>query len=429
MPKLKLTKKAIDAIKPSESEEFYWDSEMQGFGLVVYPSGIKSFILQYRNKLNRGRRKVLGRYGIETVDGARTIARQHWSDISKGGDPVDEERALRNSMTMSQLFDRHIEDHMKIHNSASTVISTIPQINNYLRPAFGMLKVHSVTRQDIQKLHLSLKDKPRAANKLVAILSKVFSNAELWGVRDENSNPCRKVRKYEENHRERFLSPVELGRLGDALKEAETVGLPWLIVVDGENTKHLAKPGNQRSPVAPEVLKIIRLLLYTGARRGEIIGIQWEHVDFEHGLVMLPKIKGGQKKPHPLSAVALEILASIRRVDGSPWVFPRPTDKERHISPEVVENAWQRLRKRAEIEDVRLHDLRHTVGTYAGQSGANAFIVRDLLRHASTAMTNNYVNFDADPVRILSTSIGKRISEGLAGGNTAEIVQIKQKIP
>jgi len=422
---LKLTKRSIDAIKPCEKEMFYWDTEMQGFGLVVYPSGKKSFILQYRNKLGRGHRKVLGRYGIETVDDVRTIARQHWSDISKGGDPVDEERTRRNSATMNELFDMHIERHVKVHNAATTIKTVIPQIDKHLRPALGALKVHAVTRQDVQKLHVAMKATPRNANKQLAILSKVFSNAELWGLRAENSNPCRKIKQYPQNSRERFLSDVEVKRLGDAIREAESEGLPWLIAVEGDKAKHLAKPENRRSPIAPDVLKIILLLIFTGARRGEIVSLEWEHVDFDRGLVSLPKTKGTARRAHPVSVQALEILAGIRRIDGARWVFSRSTDKSRHVAPEVVENAWQRLRKRAGIEDVHLHDLRHTFATFGSQAGANAHILRDALRHSSTAMTSRYVNYDESPVRVFSDAIGGRIAAGLGSVLSAKVIELR----
>ncbi len=167
-------------------------------------------------------------------------------------------------------------------------------------------------------------------------------------------------------------------------------------------------------------------MLYTGARRGEIVALEWAHVDFDTGTLELPVKKGGARKRHPIGAVALELFAGINRVAGSPWVFPRPADPTRHVTVEVVENAWQRLRHRADLADVHLHDLRHTVGTYAAQTGANAFAVRNLLRHASVAMTGRYVNFDADPVRAMSDVIGERISAGLEAGASAKVVPLKK---
>lgn len=226
-------------------------------------------------------------------------------------------------------------------------------------------------------------------------------------------------------HRERFLSPAELASVGEAIREAETEGLAWFDD-GGPKSKHLVKPENRRTPIAAGPLNVIRGLLFTGARLSEILELRWEHVDFVAGALQLPRRKGGARKTHPAGTAVLELLAGIARVEGSPWVFPRVSDPSRHVSKEVVENAWQRLRRRAGVEDVRLHDLRHTVGTFAAQTGVNSFAVRDLLRHASTAMTNRYVNFDNDPVRDLSNAVSARIAASLGAGKSAEVVPLKR---
>jgi integrase len=256
-------------------------------------------------------------------------------------------------------------------------------------------------------------------------LSKAFNLAEEWGLRPENSNPCRRVRRYKENARERFLSTDELSRLGSALEDAETIGLPWRLN-DGAKGKHRAAAEKQRAKINPGALATIRLLVFTGARVSEILQLRWADVDLEGGTLALPERKGGPRRRHPVSAAAIEIIQQLPRVEGSPWTLPAPTNSDNHLSIEVVENAWQRLRAHAGLDDVRLHDLRHTVGTIAAQTGVNAFAVRDLLRHSNTAMTNRYVNRDADPIRALSTAVGERIAAALAGKTPASKVD-KQK--
>ena len=160
-------------------------------------------------------------------------------------------------------------------------------------------------------------------------------------------------------------------------------------------------------------------MLLTGARLSEITLLKWSDVDFDLLTIALPKYKGKKREPFPATASALDVLKSLPRVKGSALVFPRNTDITVPISKEVMESAWQRLRWRAEIVDVHIHDLRHTVGTYAAQAGVSGFIVRDLLRHANISTTGRYANFDANPVREVADIVGARIlRSGLKSKNS-----------
>ncbi|WP_395696646.1 tyrosine-type recombinase/integrase [Methylocella sp.] len=408
----KLTKRLIDAQATPEKSLLLWDSELRGFALRIQPSGVKTYFVNYRTAAGRMRRLSLGAL---TVDEARARARKILVDVAAGADPVAEKETRRAAPTLSEFLDRHVKEHVEAHNAPRTQVEAKDVFDRLVRPRLGALKLESVTRQDVARLHFELRSTPTQANRMLSFLSKAFANAELWGLRPEGANPCRKIKRYPEHARERFLSAQELARLGAALEEAETEGLPWELDPEKPLSKHTAKEENRRTFLAPEALAVIRVLLFTGARRGEIVSLAWEHVKFDLGVVDLPEKKGGTRKAHPVSVAALELLAAQPRVDGSPWVFPRRADPARHISAEVVETAWQRVRSRAGLNDVHLHDLRHTVGTYAAQSGANAFAIRDLLRHKTMAMTGRYANFDASPVRAVSDVIGERIAAGLAG--------------
>lgn len=253
-------------------------------------------------------------------------------------------------------------------------------------------------------------DTPWQANLTLAVLSKAFNLAELWGMRPENSNPCRKAPRYPENARERFLASDELARLGRVFREAGYPGLPWR-EREGASAKHRAKEGDRFTPISPRALAAIRLLLFTGARLSEILELKWEHVDFERATITLPSHKGGARRAHSVSSNVLAIVNEIAREEGSPWVLPAPSE---YLSKSVVENAWQRIHDHAGILDVRIHDLRHTVGTLASQTGVNAFLVRDLLRHSNVAVTARYANRDEDPIRRVSEDVSARISSGLA---------------
>lgn len=411
----KITKRFVDAAEPRAARWIAWDDDLPGFGLLVLPSGVKSYVLRYRTTEGRDRRPTIGRHGVLTPEQARTKAREFLVDVDKGADPLGERRDRRAGATMSDLFDRYLEEHAPAHLSRRTAAEYRRLIEKHLRPEFAGLKVESFTAQDAKRLHFALRKTPRQANHALGVLSKALNLAEDWGMRPEGRNPCSRVKKYPEVVRDRFLLPEELERLGRVLIDAETIGLPWNVDETSATAKHLAKPGNRRTPVDPLAVGVVRLLLLTGARRSEITELEWSHVDFERGTIALPHQKGRDRRPHVVPTGAIALIACRRRVDGSPWVFPRLSDPSRPVSVEVIENAWQRIRAAAKLDDVRLHDLRHTVGTWAARTGANAFQIRDVLRHKGIAMTGRYVNRDDEPLRALTEAVGDALTAALNG--------------
>ena len=414
---VKLTKRIVDAVKPGGDRQILWDSDPVGFGLLVLPSGVRSFIVQYRTAEGRTRRLTLGRYGVLTVDEARKAAKQALARVAGGEDPVSDRRATRSAPLMNDLFDRYRAEHVTPNNAASTAGDIDRLMRTYLRPGIGTIRVNALTRADVARLHSSMRATPRRANFALAVLSKALALAELWGLRPEHSNPTRGVPRYPESHRTRFLSKDEARRLWKALREAETIGLPWRVDEGGPKSKHLAKLENRRHVMAWQSIATIRLLLLTGARLSEILGLQWKDVDFDCATIALPGRKGGARQPHPAGLEALRLLRGLPHLalpppdesKVSPWVLPRERDPSRHVTKEVLEAAWHRIRDHAGLDGVRLHDLRHTFGTYASQGGANAFIVRDLLRHKDIGTTARYANFDASPVRSVMNDVSARV--------------------
>ena len=300
---------------------------------------------------------------------------------------------------VGRLMDRYLSEHVKRHNRASTKAEVNRLIEKHIKPAMVSLKTSGITRQDVLKFQGSLAETPRQANHALAILSKAFNLAEAWGLRPEGANPCRHVKKYPEMKRERFLSADELARLGAELRRIEAVSLqPW------------------------PVIAVIRLLALTGLRLGEAISLRWEAVDMQRGCVFLAdgETKAGARA-HPMGSDALALLAGLPRADGAPWVFSKGAN-DGPVKRDAMEKAWQRIRINCGFEDARLHDLRHTVGTVAGQGGANAFMVRDMLGHKSLAMTDRYVNRAADPVKALSNRVASEISAAMEGKSKARIV-------
>lgn len=419
-----LTKRVVDAAKPQEKLSFLWDDALKGFGLQITPAGVKSYVLAYRTEAGRTRRMVIGRHGELAPDQARKLAAAKLGEVRMGRDPAAERQALRAAETVADLLDKYLSEHVEVHNAATTLVHAQRIVEKVLKPRVGKIKLASFGRADVVKLHRALADTPRQANLALAILSKAFNLAETWGIRPENSNPTRLVKRYAETERERFLNMDELARLGAALDEAEAKGLPWNIKAKGDARKHLAKDTDaRRAAVSAPGIAAIRLLLLTGARLSEVLELKWNHVDAEAGTVAFPARKGGGRRAHPVGAGALAVLAGLPR--RGPWVLPRDADPKRHVSKEVVENAWQRIRAHAGLEDVRLHDLRHTVGTFAGQAGSNAFMISHLLRHSNLTMTSRYVNPDADPIRVLSDAVGARIEAGLKGEKApAEVIEL-----
>ncbi len=177
-----------------------------------------------------------------------------------------------------------------------------------------------------------------------------------------------------------------------ALRLAETVGLPW-------------KAGG-RTLYRRVTTGAIELLLFTGCRLGEVLNLRWGEVDFGEGTITLAETKSGCPQLVTMNAPARQVLKELAAGEVSEWVLSSPVDCRRALSKAGLEAAWHKIRAAAQLDDVRLHDLRHTVGTYAGQSGANAFLVRDLLRHSNLAMTGRYMNRAADPVRTLRDQVG-----------------------
>ena len=422
--RIKLTKRSVESLTPAAAPVVWYDDKLAGFGVRVMPSGRRFYFVQYRNKHRRSRWFTIGQHGKITADAARTMAQRILQTVAVDGrDPSGEREAFRAAPTVNDLLDRYIAEHVEQRNRPTTGAAFKSIIERDIRPELGRLKVASVTRHDMHRFHVARADTPRQANLILAVCSKAFNLAELWEMRAEGTNPCSKIERYPENHRERFLSAEELARLGDTLRQAETVGLRWRI---GPDSTHPTKPEDRRTLYRRATTAAIELLLFTGCRLSEVLNLRWEHVDFNAGTIALPETKSGRPQVVVMNAQARQVLKELEAAKASEFVLPSPFDTRHAFSKAGIEAAWTKIRTAAGLADVRLHDLRHTVGTYAGQSGANAFLVRDLLRHKNLAMTARYVNRADDPVRTLSDQVGERIAAGLSGRMGGEVVELKR---
>lgn len=403
---IKLTKTICDKTQADPKRDvFVWDSAISGFGLRVKSSGVKSFVAQYRVG-GRSRRMTLGQYGRITVEQARKLAQKTFGSVAQGEDPLEERKSQRGGATVKELGERYLEEHARPKKKPVSVLNDEMNLKNHVYPRLGGQFVRDVTREHIAKCHHAMRETPGAANRTLALLSKMFNLAEAWGLRPDGSNPCRHVQRYRENKIERFLSAEELARLGTALSKAEA----------------------EQSESA-EAIAAIRLLVLTGCRRGEILTLKWEHVDFERRCLRFPDSKTGAKTV-PLNAPALQVLEALER--RNEWVLPGRV----HGKPlNNIAKVWERITETAKLgahaeagEDktpVRMHDLRHSFASVGASGGQSLLVIGKLLGHSQAATTQRYAHLANDPVAAASEAIGATIAAALAAKPKAEVVELR----
>jgi len=378
----KLTKRVIDAAEIQTAEHFVWDDDLPGFGLRVLPSGHKGYVVQYRAG-RRSRRISLGPSTVLTCEQARTRAIGIIAAARNGDDPAAERDAERKTITVKELAERFDKEHVSVRVKETTAKGYRRLIERTILPALGRHRVTEVTRADIAKVHHDLRHIPYEANRCLEVMSKMFSLAEMWGLRPDGSNPRKHIKKYAEEKRERFLSPAELKRVGDVLREMEDEGIEL-----------------------SSAIAAARLLILTGCRLGEIMTLQWEHVDLAGRALRLPDSKTGAKVVH-LGQPAIDVLAGIKKVDKTPWVIVGTLPGARLTD---LQPFWQRVRARAGLKDVRIHDLRHTFASTAVASGQGLPMIGKLLGHTQVQTTARYAHLAADPVKAAAEQVASNIA-------------------
>jgi len=365
----KLTKRTVETLPVRERDYIVFDSEVSGFGVRVLPSGIRSYLVQYRSG-GRTRRLALCKHTALTAEEARKLAVQRLGEVAHGTDPSEERQRRFRAPTMSALCDRFMEEHVQLRCKPRTAGDYGGAIDRLIRPNLGAFKVADVRRVDIADLHHKLRDTPHQANRVVAVLSKMFNLAELWGLRPDGSNPCRLVPKFREERRERYLTQPELVRLGDVLADAQENGSEGLFAIAA-----------------------YRLLLLTGCRLSEIQTLRWEYVSAHH--LLLPDSKTGARRI-PLSPDASAVLNALPRDTATPYVIQGKLPGT-HLTD--LQHPWQRLRKAAGLEDVRIHDLRHTFASIAAMNGIDLLTLGKILGHSNYQTTQRYAHLADEPVR------------------------------
>lgn len=380
----KLTKRLIEALEPEKADYAIWDSEITGFAVKVTPKGKKAYILKYRNAEGRQRKATIGHHGQITCENARQIASEWFLKVSKGLDPVSDKRSLKTSPTVSELCDRYLDEHSRVYKKASSIELDEYFIRQYIKPSLGKNKAVSITKNDIERFFLSLKKTPSQANRILATLSKMFNLAEDWDLRKRNSNPCYGIKKFKEVKRERYLNEEEIERLFNGLNEAEK---------DGSESIYFTS--------------LIRLLLLTGARLSEIKNSKWEWLNRESGTLRLPDSKTGAKTIY-LSPQAMEVLDSIPRLDDNPHIIVG------NVEGKPLNNAqkpWRRLREKLGLDDVRLHDLRHTFASLCVANNMSLHMVARLLGHSQTRTSERYAHLAHAPLNNAAMQVGEMITK------------------
>jgi integrase len=380
----KLTKKIIDGLAPSSRDIFIFDGEVPRFGLRVFATGVKSYFIQYRQD-GRTRRYTFAKHGLVTVDEARSEARQILAAVDRGDDPSQARQDRRAAPTVAQLCQRFMEEYAAKRCKPATRRDYQRSVTHNIVPKIGMMKAADVQRRHVSDLHRDLSHIPYQANRTLAVLSKMFNLAEIWGTRPDGSNPCRHVQKYREVKRERYLSLDELSRLGWALTDSERDGSETIAAITA-----------------------YRLLILTGCRLGEIQTLKWHYV--RGNRLELPDSKTGPKRVM-LGEAALDLLASIPRDLDNPYVIAGKLPGS-HLTD--LQHPWRRIRARAKLPDVRIHDLRHSFASSAVGLGESLPMIGKLLGHTQTQTTARYAHLADDPVRFAADRISAEIARAIS---------------
>ncbi len=416
MPRIKLTKSAVETVRPTEKPAYYYDTDLKGFFLRVMPSGAKAWGFEYRVGTGRKGRKeriTISTFGKITPEEARKIARQHSAEVALGNDPAARKQAVSKAMTIAALVDLYDREGCFVQRGTrigepmkpQTKLNTMARLRHHVLPLLGRLRVSEVGTAEIEQMVRDIergktaKDEklgPRkrvivrggegAARKVARDLSAVFSFAVRRDMAPKNPCATAAVRKTD-NQRTRFLTTEELRRLGIALRELEA---------NGTN---------------PKATNIARLWALTGCRRNEITALKWTEIDFDEGLFRFADSKTG-KNVRPLGTAAALLLASIARAENSPYVFPGESGDGHY---QGVKNIWKQAIQRAGLPGVSPHTLRHTVGSAAASNGEALTMIGAILGQRNPRSTAIYAHVQNNPARLAADRVMIGISGALSG--------------
>ena len=396
-----LTERVIRDARPTGKAYTVWDSQVAGLGLQVTQAGKRNFVIRYKDATGRKRQAILCRASEASLKEVRHLAGAELVRIRGGGtDPLERRREAMEAPTVNEgldwFFDEFVPERMATGRmTQATAAKYRNQADNYLRPALGKRRVADVTRRDIEHMAKRAAHSPTLRNRVLAFASRLFNLFETWEWRPQHTNPVRGVDRAREEARDRILSASEVAALSDALNATESI-----------------HPGS---------IAAIRFAAVTGLRIGEILSVEWRHVDFESGRLLLPKTKTGRRN-HDLPSAALAILTDLPRINA--WPFT--TGRDAPVTYRTARLHFARIAAAAGLEDVRLHDLRRTVMTTAAAAGVGTHVLRDLLGHKTTVMADRYIRHVGNPVRDAREQVGAAMAAMMAGKG-GEVVPLRRR--
>ena len=416
MARAKLTKRTVEAIRPREKDVEIWDTQVPGFKVKVTPTGRRSYYLFYRTPSGRKRNPKIADHGILTAEQARAIALQWLADSRKGLDPRGDRQRHRKAPTVADLAARYMEEHALQHKKPSSIATDRSNMDNHVLPLLGRAKVKDVTRADIDRVKLDIRNgktaraertKPRGrrivtggegvANRVMALLSKMFALAERWGWCD--GNPARGITKYREHKKDRFLNADELTRFHAALSAVEADGSVSLMATAA-----------------------LRLLLYTGARLSEITTLRWQNVDLNAGVLILQDSKTGPKEIY-LGSAAATVLTGLP--SGTPDDLVILSAK---LGASIsLARPFYRVRERAGLSsDITIHSLRHTFASWAVMGGFTLSQTGAMLGHRSPSITHRYAHHHRHPLQQAADRVSAALAATADSKAGAEVISLPQ---
>jgi integrase len=401
---MKLTPASVKTLPaPATGSRIYFDDGQPGYGARVTAAGVRAYVIVYRVRTSRRQRVMtIGRCDVWAESAARKEAKRLRIVVDQGGDPLGDIETKRETPTINDLCDRFIAEYLPHETRAGTAKRYQGHIRRYVRPAFGTRKVPDVAFADVQHLHrkVTAERGPIGANRMMATLSSMFTQAVLWGMRPDN--PCHNVSKNKERARKRYLKPDEL----DAL----------VVALAGYRTQRIAN--------------IIRALLLSGARASEVCAMRWADLNLTEGTWLKPAETVKQDEDHdtPLSAPLRQLLAEIAmeqktRGTDSEWVFPTRTGASTNYHD--VWKAWREICATAGIKGVNIHDMRHHYASILVSSGASLPIIGQLLGHKDGRTTARYAHLFRDVTREATNRVGAVIAN--AGKESSEAIPFRRR--
>ena len=380
-----LSRRIVDALPVTDRETVYWDREVPGFGVRVHPSGSKVYMVHKRSA-GKSRRVTIGQHKVWSLDDARREAGEIIARLRKGDKPgrPGADSPFATGPTIGELAEQYMTDHVAVRCKPTTARSCRHILDKFLLPEFGTRRLGEITPNQVATLHYRLRETPIMANQVISLLSRLFHEAAASGEAPAGGNPCRFIKKYPTRSRERFLSEQEFERLGAVLREVESA-----------------------HRISTSAAAALRLLMLTGCRRNEILTLRWEYVDLEHDELRLRDAKTGARAV-PLSPTARRVVTELSRRADNPWVF---AGREPGTRMANLNASWQVVRTEAGLEDVRIHDLRHSFASRALALGESLPMIGKLLGHRQVQTTARYAHLARHSVK----AAARRIEDSLAG--------------